>query len=350
MKTRVTISRRPIKEGIFSLFLDYRLAGTRKRENLKLYIYPERTSLDRLKNAETMRVANAARERREFELEQMENGVKVEQAPTMVLFSDLCREYEKRYSRSNTLVSFRQATSRIGSSVYVQEMDSRFFKKLIDGLVDSGMAPNTVRKTISIILQVVRDAHLDGIIRSMPRVKGMLPPAEQSIRTFLSMDELRLLDRTPCKDETVKNAFMFSCFTGLRFSDIATFNASNIVDGVIVLRQTKTREPVRIPLTNNSLRYLPEGWKRMVGGPIFRLGFEASVNRVIKSWAKAAGIEKNVSYHVSRHTFATISLNNGADMFAVQKLMGHSSVSTTQIYAKMLDDKLKKAIGTIPDM
>lgn len=349
MKTRVTISQRPIKDGVFSLFLDYRLAGTRRRDNLKLYIYPERTSLDRIKNAETMRVANAARERKEFELEQMENGVKVKSSPTMVLFSDLCKEYEKRYTRANTLTSFRMATSRIGSSVYVQEMDSKFFKKFIDGLEDK-LAPNTIRKTVSTIMQVVREAHLDGIVTQMPRVNKILPAAEQSIRTFLSMDELRMLDRTPCKNDVVKNAFMFSCFTGLRFSDVETFNARNVIGNVIVIRQTKTREPVRIPLTSNALRYLPEGWEKCKDDPIFKLGFESSVNRIIKLWAKAAKIEKNVSYHVSRHTFATLSLNNGADMFAVQKLMGHSSVATTQIYAKMLDDKLKKEIGLIPNL
>lgn len=264
MKTRVTISKRPIKEGIYSLFLDYRIAGVRKRDNLKLYIYPEKTSMDRLKNTETMRVAKAARDRKEFELEQMENGVKVNASPTMVLFSDLCQEYAKRYTRTNTITSFKLATSRIGSSVYVQEMDSKFFKKFIDSLVDSQLAPNTIRKTISIIMQVVREAHLDGVITQMPRVRKILPAAEQSIRTFLSMDELRMLDRTPCKKDVIKSAFLFSCFTGLRFSDVETFNARNVVGNVIVIRQTKTREPVRIPLTDNALRYLPEGWENVM--------------------------------------------------------------------------------------
>ena len=73
-------------------------------------------------------------------------------------------------------------------------------------------------------------------------------------------------------------------------------------------------------------------------------------NRKIREWAKAAGITKRISFHVARHTFATLALGNGADLFTVSKLLGHTKITTTQIYAKVLDEGRKKAVDAIPDI
>jgi site-specific recombinase XerD len=73
-------------------------------------------------------------------------------------------------------------------------------------------------------------------------------------------------------------------------------------------------------------------------------------NRKIREWAEKAGITKHISFHVARHTFATLTLSNGADLFTVSKLLGHTKITTTQIYAKVLDEGRRKAVNAIPDL
>ena len=83
---------------------------------------------------------------------------------------------------------------------------------------------------------------------------------------------------------------------------------------------------------------------------IFELPHSTTLGRVIDRWAKEAGITKHVTFHCARHTFATLELTMGADLYTVSKLLGHTSVSTTQIYAKIVDQKKKEAVNLLNDL
>lgn len=85
-------------------------------------------------------------------------------------------------------------------------------------------------------------------------------------------------------------------------------------------------------------------------GKIFEVGPLNTLTRLLKTWAHDAAIQKNVHFHMARHSFATIALANGADLYTVSKLLGHKEVTTTQIYAKVLDEGRKKAVDSIPDI
>lgn len=347
MKERVCLSRRPLKGGVVSLFLDYRINGHRRRDNLKMYLYPEKTSMDKAKNNETMRIARAKRDRKEFEIEQAEAGIKVAPRPVMMKFKDYTDKFMERYSKVTTIRSVQSIINIVNSfspEVYLQEMDSEYFKRLVKHM--EGRNPNTIVKHVSRIMTMLKQAKYDGIINDIPKIDHYLPHQEEVIREFLTMDELRILDATPCDLEVVKQAFLFSCFTGLRYSDIVDLKASMMASGEIIVRQHKTGEPVRIPISENALKYLPEGYKETQF--VFNLPKLIRINDTLKKWAKTAGIEKNLHYHLSRHTFGTLMVSSGADLYVTQRIMGHKSINTTAHYAKVVDEARRRAIELIP--
>ena len=87
--------------------------------------------------------------------------------------------------------------------------------------------------------------------------------------------------------------------------------------------------------------------KRRTENVFPRLGTESGMNMALKAWASRSGVTKNVSFHVSRHTFATLSLEAGADLYTVSKLLGHTDIATTQIYAKIVDKKRQEAVNKL---
>ena len=155
------------------------------------------------------------------------------------------------------------------------------------------------------------------------------------------------MKETPCEPR-ISYPFLFSCFTGLRLSDIKALKWTDIRNGVIFLRQQKTKEFVQVPIGKNAAKFIRENDSDKVFHDFPTC--EEWHNRKIREWAKAAGITKHVSFHVARHTFATLALGNGADLFTVSKLLGHTKITTTQIYAKVLDEGRKKAVDAIPDI
>ena len=110
----------------------------------------------------------------------------------------------------------------------------------------------------------------------------------------------------------------------------------------------KTQNYVNIPLSKDALKYMRE--TDNPDEPIFRLSPATSViTQRLQSWADKAGVNKRISYHVSRHTFATMLLTVGVDIYTVSKLLGHTNISTTQIYAKIIDKKKVDAINKVDD-
>lgn len=110
----------------------------------------------------------------------------------------------------------------------------------------------------------------------------------------------------------------------------------------------KTTKPLYIPLSGQALKWMPEHNGSESGDHVFgNLVNYGNVNENLKKWAEAAGIRKHISYHTSRHSFATMMLTLGADLYTTSKLLGHSNVKTTQIYAKIVDSKKIEAVNLV---
>jgi integrase len=161
---------------------------------------------------------------------------------------------------------------------------------------------------------------------------------------------------TDCRYEIVKKAFLFSCFTGLRYSDMKSLRWSEIhqaADGktlYIEKQQVKTKGTVTIPLSDEAMRWMPE---RVDGiDTVFHelTITSTTVELLLKEWTDAAGIDKHITYHCSRHTAATLLLTLGANLYVVSKLLGHKSIKMTEVYAKIVDKKKIETMNLVNNM
>lgn len=149
----------------------------------------------------------------------------------------------------------------------------------------------------------------------------------------------------------MKKAFLFSCFTGLRYSDMKSLKWSEIhttADGkacYIEHRQVKTKKTVTIPLSDEALRWMPEQIEGI--DQVFNeLKISPNtVEDVLKKWMKDCNIDKHITYHCSRHTAATLAISAGAELYSVSKILGHRNLVSTQVYAKVNLEKKMEAVN-----
>lgn len=162
---------------------------------------------------------------------------------------------------------------------------------------------------------------------------------------------MKTLAAAKCPNEQVKAAFLFSCFCGLRLSDIEGLTWSAICqDGNtwrLEIRMQKTRQLIYLPLSDAARRYIPERGEKGPESLVFDLPKRVTTQCDIRTWVKRAGITKNISFHCARHTFATLALTQGADLYSISKLLGHTNIATTQIYAAIIDQRKQEAANLL---
>lgn len=198
---------------------------------------------------------------------------------------------------------------------------------------------------------VFNRAMREGIIRTNPTVGIERFKEPESDREFLTIDELRILRSTPPPNEALAQAFFFSCLTGLRWSDIVKLKWREVQawnSGTrIVFTQKKTGGLEYLDLNEQAAEMLGE--RRNPDDLVFpALGPIQSARISIAAWVRSAGINKHITFHCARHTFAVMMLDLGVDLYTVSKLLGHKSIETTQVYAKILDKNKKAAVDRIP--
>lgn len=249
-----------------------------------------------------------------------------------------------------------------GARIILRDIDRPFVEGFIKYLRKirskngSLLRESTQNRYLSILGVVLERAVRNGIIDKNP-IKNIptedKPSEKNREREFLTLDEVRKLVDTPCSGETVKHAFLFSCFCGLRLSDItslAWYNIRDMGDGkfTINIMQEKTKEEVHIPISENAMQQLPMRGKN--GDRVFNMPHRITMYKVLTEWAKSASIEKHITFHTARHTYATLLLTHGVDLYTVSKLLGHSSIKTTQIYGNIIDSKKREAVDMIPKL
>ena len=194
----------------------------------------------------------------------------------------------------------------------------------------------------------------DPSVKKICWIHRTMASLSEVVRPFRSRNEAihcyRNFDYIVSVSEDVKKAFLFSCFCGLRISDVRALLWKDVIydsDKIhIELRQKKTEALLYLPLNKQAQCFLPTN-RGNVEECIFSLPSQSTISKILNRWAKDAGIDKKVCYHMSRHTFATMELTMGADLYTTSLLMGHSNVQITQIYAKIIDVKKEQAVMMI---
>lgn len=357
-KELVSLRSRAMKNGGESLYLDYMVDGIRQREFLKMYIVPERSGADRVQNEATRQMAQAVRAKRTLELQggAYSLSLRPKQSGRMLRAYIAGIEAEFRAaghkSYADTLGKIRNWLAKYGKDIPLGRVDRDYLVGFKLYMADK-LAASTVFVLFSNLGSILNRAYREDLIPYNPMSK--LEPAQkaqkpESTRDFLTLDEVRKLAATDYPFPDIKSAFLFACFTGLRMSDIIKLDWSMIGDTAegglqVQERQTKTGKIVYVPLSANALAWLPE---RRMEGKVWLLPSQQEISRHIREWTKGAGMTKRVTFHVARHTYATLLLTYGTDIYTVSSLLGHRSVVTTQIYAKIVDDKKRKAVDSIP--
>ena len=195
-----------------------------------------------------------------------------------------------------------------------------------------------------------------GHISSNPAAlldRGERPRFRQTERSYLTEEEIQALIDTPNTHSggDVARAFLFSCFCGLRWSDISSLvwgDIRSLNTGLqIEKRMVKTREMLYLPLSREAAFFLPEQNGKGPSDLVFRLPSYASASIALKKWLSDAGISKPVTFHSARHTFATLLLSQQQDLYTVSKLLGHKNIKVTQIYAEVVDRKKREAVNSL---
>jgi len=200
-------------------------------------------------------------------------------------------------------------------------------------------------------LAALKQAVKDGIIPTNPAegVEGFKQGEHE--REFLTLDELQAAVDAECEIPQLKTAFIFSCLTGLRWSDIqklvwSEMQHSNEMGHYIRFRQKKTKGVETLPIPEQAISLLGE--RKENDERVFKgLKYSAWHNLKLQPWMTRAGISKKITFHCARHTYATLQLTLGTDIYTVSKMLGHKDLKTTQVYAKIIDDKKTEAASKI---
>lgn len=369
-KEPVKIRFKTLANGNKSIYLDQYAEGRRTYEFLKLYIIPEVGEASRVQNVNTLQAANAIKSKRIIELANRGAGITNKRHLSKMLLADwmaICKKAKEENGSTSFAEQIKKTEKHVKAyrgGVELCQVDTEFcrgFVKYLKGVKKSNGASfcaSTLQDYFRVFAFVLSRAVKKGLITENPIKEmetGEKPKQAESTREFLTVEEVKKLINVDCKSETLKRAFLFSCFCGLRRSDVSKLAWGDIQkdDEKVFLRiiVKKTGRPITLPLSSAALKWLPERGNAKDDDRVFHLAApSAHQTKTFRAWVEKAGIHKNVTFHVARHTFATMGLTAGADLYTVSKLLGHSNVSTTQIYAKIIDKKKVEAVGMVSNL
>ena len=261
--------------------------------------------------------------------------------------ADDLEKYGKTDLNKNTLTqnkNFLASIKEFRNNLSFDDITVTFLKDYEKYLKETKhLGINTIYNKIKFIRTYINKAIKQGIYDKYV-FKNFIIKMKTSKPNFLSNEEFNKLVDFYNKDDISiyfkkhLQYFLFACCTGLRYSDLKSLLWTDIKDNFIYIRMHKTQEIVVVPLNSKIISFLPLS---STEGKIFSLPTNQCINLILKNIATAAGIQKNLTFHVSRHTFATICLNLGIPLHCVQKLLGHKNPHTTEIYARLSNKTLE---------
>lgn len=344
----VNIDKRKLVNGKISLLLDIHWNGERSREFLKLYL-----TGNRAQDKETMLLAEARRAKRQLELQSSHLGITpaFKKKYNFVEYFYNSMPEKDRLNKKNYHSGYKHLKDYTSGIVQISAIDEHWIENFLKYLLER-ISTNSALKYLDYIKAILHQAVRERIISTNPFVyfKNKVRLTEVKIE-YLEINEIQTLFNTKCNQENIKDAFLFSCYTGLRLSDTRNLTWGNIEAEQIKFTQKKTKSQEYLPLSPTVVKilknYKPKD-KNNSSSPIFNLPSQQVVSVNLKKWGKDAGIKKPITFHIARHTFATMSLTTGTEVYTVSKLMGHRDLRQTQRYAKVIDATKVKAVNNLP--
>lgn len=376
MGIKVSLRQKKISKGRASLYLDFypqiihpSTGKPTRREFLGSYIIEKPSNNnDKLKNSQTLLIAEQIRHRRENELNKPE--VYGEFEKEILRLKSIGEEdyvkyfykktQKKKGSNYNSWIStYNYLNAFTNGSVKFSEVNESFLNDFKDYLQTTNnlrhnnkpLTQNSSSSYFNKIKSSLRDAFRDGKLKTDINRLVKSIPSRDGNRTYLTNEELIKLNNTHFNDEVLKRASIFSALTGLRYSDIQKLIWSEIfyeenAGYKIKYTSKKTKEDDYLPISNDAFNLLGE--RKNPKDKVFSgLIYSAHKNKQIKSWVKSAGIDKEITFHCFRHTFATLLLSKGVNIYVISKLLLHKNIKTTAVYTKVIDKDKMDAVNKI---
>lgn len=233
--------------------------------------------------------------------------------------------------------------------IRVAEIDYQFVVSYDKWLRTCGLAHNTRISRLRLLRAVLNEAKKRDLISANPferfRVQQMV-----SKKGYVTRSQLRELEAMRLKgyEEIVRDAFLVGCYTGLRFSDITALRQSHIKDGWLVIGMQKTKFTVEIPIASlfdGKMMTLVDKYGGDIGRLTKKIGQNSVVNKTLRPLLDAVGADAKITFHGSRHTFATLLGQMGVDISVVSKLLGHRKITTTEIYREVDRNNIEMAVA-----
>ncbi len=377
-KEPVKLREKKLSNGNISLFLDIYRNGKRHKEYLKLYLINATTPFEREQNRQTLATAQAIKSKRLIELQNGEYSFTRqfnENTPFLEYYRKMveerrnnpdskgnwgnwrsCLRYLEIYCDEKT--TFKDVTPEfvLGFKEFLNNVEKDTHKRTgprRERDTFQGLSQNSKVSYFNKLRACINHAYDERIIPYNP-LRGIEGFKEAEVkRDYLTLEEIRKLAATPCRYPVLKRTFLFSCLTGLRKSDILKLTWGEVQkfgDYMrIVFKQKKTGGQEYLDITPQAEKYLGER-----GNPddyVFTgFSYGSWTSLELQRWSMEAGINKRLTFHCGRHTFAVLMLYLRADIYTLSKLLGHKELATTQIYAKVLDKSKQNAVSLIPEI
>ena len=369
---KVTLREKRVSNGKKSLYLDYyppilkpETGKQTRREFLNLFLYEKpKNEIERRHNKDTKLLAENVCAKRQLELQAGNYGFLTKSQKT----ADFLKYFQKIVDKRST----SKTTGLKWNNTYLHFFDyaggvctfERLTPKFVEGFRDylltcksrisenKLLAQNTASAYFQNFCAVLNHAIDDRFLlenpaRSVAKIKTI-----DANREYLSIEELQKLAQIVVRmPDVLRRAALFAGLTGMRFSDIRNLKWENVhfsrsTGHYLQFRSQKTNENQTLPISDEARELMLDA--DHPNAQVFKgLDYTPMTNVYIGRWTLAAGITKSITFHSFRHTYATALLTLGTDLYTVSKMLGHKSISKTQIYARIIDEKKREAASKI---
>lgn len=376
MAIKVKLREKTISGNRQSLYLDFyppiphpETGEPTRREFLGMYLFDKAKSpIDKQHNKETLQLAEQIRQKREnhlnkpeiytgYEKEQLK--IKEQGEQNFVAYFKSLADKRKASNHDNWVSAYNYLETYTKGNLKFADLNEMFCEDFKEYLLTTKsnksktvtLAQNSAVSYFNKLKATLKQAYKDGYLTSDLNAKIEPVKQAETRRNFLTIEELNSLVKTECNSPLLKRAALFSSLTGLRFSDIKNliWGELEYIEGngyFIKFKQQKTKGVEMMPISEQAYSLLGE--RKEPTDKVFEgLTYSAYENKHLAKWIGLAGIEKDITFHCFRHTFATLQLSKGTDIYTVSKMLGHRELKTTQIYAKIIDKTKREAADKI---
>lgn len=361
----VTLFKRKIfdKQGKHvktSLYFDYYAKGQKRvKRFINLNLLPGKQFIK--DNNKTLSLVTSMLQEENNKLAEIKSIDKIIEKPKEFRLLPYIQDHIATQTKSNiytniysNLTKFILQHSQYNESIELKQIDYNFLENWKHYLINTcKLNPNTARAYFVKFNTVLNKAVKEGILLTNPcKQVSMIKPIGIK-RDYLTIEEIQAFADIKLNGiwNIYRNAFLFSCFTGLRRLSVYNLKWSEIKDGQIQRRDEKTGDYEYFALSQTALELLKTDNNILdLEGKIFQGLSYRNMTPVIQKIAKRLNIDKDVSFHTGRRTYATLLQNRGVDLYTVSKLLGHADIKTTQIYAQVMNVTKQNAVNLLPEL